>query len=97
MKNDFDVNDNNWSIAEATFIIQELKNGYYNSIEKAAIKAGGSVEAWAEAFSDRYEMPSGADLKMTATGSACIKRRKFAKDIYEYLKIVMLLINLLLL
>ena len=86
MKNDSDVNDSNWVIAEATFITQELKNGYYNSIEKAATKAGGSVEAWAEAFTDRYERPSGADLKMTATGSACIKRRKYARDIYEYLK-----------
>ena len=86
MKKDSDVNDNNWSIAEATFIIQELKNGYYKKIEKAAIEAGGSVEAWAEAFTDRYEIPAGADRNMTATGSACIKRRKFAKDIYEYLE-----------
>ena len=86
MKNDSDVNNNNWSIAEATFITQELKNEYYDKIEKAARKAGGSVEAWAEAFCDRYEMPQNADLKMTATGSACITRRKNAKDIYEYLR-----------
>jgi len=86
MKNDFDVNDNNWSIAEATFIIQELKNTYYNSVEKAATKAGGSVEAWAEAFADRYEIPSGADRNMTATGPACIYRRNIARDIYDYLK-----------
>ena len=86
MKNDSDVNDSNWSIAEATFIIQELKNGYYNSVEKAATKAGGTVEAWAEAFTDKYERPSGADLKMNATGPACITRRNLARAIYEYLK-----------
>lgn len=86
MKNDSDVNDNNWSIAEATFIIEELKNGYYNNIEKAATKAGGSVEAWAEAFTDVYEKPTGADLKMNATGSACITRRKNARDLYNYLQ-----------
>ena len=86
MKNDSDVNDNNWAIAEATFIIQELKNGYYSPVQKAATKAGGSVEAWAEAFSDKYEIPSGADRNMTATGSACIKRRNIAREIYDYLK-----------
>ena len=86
MKNDSDVNDSNWSIAEASFIIQELKSGYYNSVAKAATKAGGSVEAWAEAFTDKYERPSGADLKMNATGPACITRRNFARAIYEYLK-----------
>jgi len=31
MKKDSDVNDGNWAIAEATFIAQELKGGYYNS------------------------------------------------------------------
>ena len=86
MKTDSDVNDKNWSIAEATFITQELKNEYYSRIAKAANAAGGSVEAWAEAFCDKYEMPQHADLKMNATGSACITRRKYAKDIYEYLK-----------
>lgn len=86
MKDDSDVNDNNWSIAEASFIIEELKNGYYNNIEKAAKKAGGSVEDWAEAFADKYEIPAGADRNMTATGDACKKRRKYDKDIYEYLK-----------
>ena len=86
MKNDSDVNDNNWSIAEATFIIEELKNGFYNDIEKAARKAGGTVEAWAEAFTDIYEKPRYADLKMNATGSACITRRKYARDLYDYLQ-----------
>lgn len=86
MKNDSDVNDTNWAIAEATFIAQELKGGYYNSIEKAARNAGGSVEDWAEAFSDKYERPAGADLKMTGTGSACKARRNNAKNIYNYLK-----------
>ena len=86
MKNDSDVNDANWAIAESTFITQELKNGYYNSVEKAAINAGGSVEAWAEAFTDKYERPAGADLKMNATGSECKKRRQFARNIYNYLK-----------
>ena len=86
MKNDSDVNDANWAIAEATFIPQELKNGYYSKIEKAAINAGGSVEDWAEAFTDKYELPSGADRNMTGVGKACVTRRKIAGDIYEYLK-----------
>ena len=86
MKNDSDVNDSNWAIAEATFINEELKNGYYNSVSKAAEKAGDSVEDWAEAFADKYERPAGADLNMAGTGSACKTRRKYAKDIYEYLK-----------
>jgi len=85
MKKDSDVNDANWAAAEATFIAQELKNGYYNSVANAANNAGGSVEAWAEAFTDKYERPAGADLKMTATGSACITRRKNARDIYNFL------------
>jgi len=85
MKSDSDVNDNNWAIAEAKFITQELKNGYYSAVEKAAKNAGGSVEDWAEAFCDKYERPAGADLKMTGTGSACVTRRKNAKNIYEYL------------
>ena len=85
MKNDSDVNDENWIIAEATFITQELKV-YYKTIEKAALNAGGSIEDWAEAFTDKYERPSGADLKMTGTGTACKARRKYARDIYEYLK-----------
>ena len=86
MKNDSDVNDTNWAIAEATYITQELKGGYYTSVEKAANKSGGSVEDWAEAFTDKYERPSGADLNMSGKGSACIARRNIATDIYNYLK-----------
>ena len=85
MKEDSDVHDGNWSIAEATFITQELKGGYYNAVQKAAIGAGGSVEAWAEAFTDKYERPAGADLKMTGVGTACKARRKYAREIYDYL------------
>ena len=85
MKVDSDVHDGNWAIAEATFITQELENGYYNSIEKAALNAGGSVEDWAEAFTDKYERPAGADLNMSGTGIACITRRKYAREIYDYL------------
>ena len=85
MKNDSDVNDTNWAIAEAKFISQELKNGYYNEIQKAANQAGGSVEDWAEAFIDKYERPQGADLNMSGSGAACITRRNIAKDIYNYL------------
>ena len=86
MKNDSDVNDENWAIAEATFITQELKNEYYSKVEKAALKAGGSVADWAEAFTDKYELPSGSDRDMSGTGSACIERRKIAGEIYIYLK-----------
>ena len=86
MKNDSDVNDTNWAIAEAIFISQELKNDYYNAIEKAANKAGGSVEDWAEAFCDKYEMPEYSDRNMSGTGSDCIARRNIAKEIYNYLK-----------
>ena len=86
MKRDEDVNNANWAMAEATFISQELKNEYYSKVEKAAKGAGGSVEAWAEAFTDFYERPAHCDGKMNATGQACIKRRKNARDIYEYLK-----------
>ena len=86
MKNDSDVNDENWAIAEATFITQELKNGYYSRVESAALKAGGSVADWAEAFADKYEIPSGSDRNMSGTGPACIKRRKNAVEIYNYLK-----------
>ena len=85
MKEDSDVHDGNWSIAEATFITQELKGGYYNSVKNAAVNAGGSVEAWAEAFTDKYERPSGAALKMTGVGTACKTRRKYAREIYDYL------------
>ena len=85
MKNDSDVNDTNWAIAEAKFISQELKNGYYNEIQKAANQAGGSIEDWAEAFTDKYERPQGADLNMSGSGAACITRRNIAKDIYNYL------------
>ena len=85
MKDDSDVNDDNWAIAESTFITQELKNGYYNSISKAAIKAGGSVGDWAEAFTDKYERPQNACLKMTNTGKDCQKRRKIATALYDYL------------
>ena len=86
MKKDSDVNDANWAIAESTFMTQELKGGYYSKIEKAAINAGDTVEAWAEAFADKYEKPDGADLKMNATGNACKIRRKYATEIYQYLK-----------
>ena len=86
MKNDSDVNDKNWAIAEATFITQELKNSYYNAVEKAAKNAGGSVADWAEAFTDKYEKPSGADYNMSGTGSACKTRRNYAIQIYNYLK-----------
>ena len=86
MKNDSDVNNANWAIAEATFIPQELKNGYYSKIENAAINAGGSVEDWAEAFTDKYELPSFADRNMTGKGKDCKNRRKIARNIYEYLK-----------
>ena len=86
MKNDPDVNDSNWSIAETIFIIHELKNGYYNSIKKAAINAGGSVEDWAEAFTDKYEIPLGLDSNMSNTGPACKTRRQYARNIYDYLK-----------
>lgn len=85
MKKDSDVNDGNWAIAEATFIAQELKGGYYNSVSKAANNAGGSVEAWAEAFADKYERPAGADLNMSGTGSACRTRRSYARTIYNLL------------
>ena len=85
MKEDSDVNEKNWAIAEATFITQELKNEYYSRVSKAAINAGGSVEAWAEAFCDKYEIPQHSDRKMNATGSACITRRKYAREIYDYL------------
>ena len=85
MKKDSDVNDENWAIAESTFITQELKNGYYNSIEKAARNAGGSVEDWAEAFTDKYERPQNACLKMKNSGKACRERRNIAKAIYDYL------------
>ena len=85
MKKDSDVHDGNWAIAEATFIAQELKGGYYSSVKNAAVNAGGSVEAWAEAFTDKYERPSGADLNMSGTGIACKTRRKLARDIYDYL------------
>ena len=86
MKVDSDVKDDNWAIAESTFITQELKDTYYNLISKAAMKAGGSVEDWAEAFTDKYERPQNACLKMTNSGIACQKRRKIAKDLYDYLK-----------
>ena len=85
MKVDSDVHDGNWSIAEATFITQELKGGYYNSVQKAALGADGSVEDWAEAFADKYEIPSGADRNMSGTGIACRTRRKYAREIYDYL------------
>ena len=86
MKKDSDVNDANWALAEATFIIQELKNQYYNNIKTAATNAGGSVEDWAEAFTDKYEMPQGSDRNMSGTGAACKTRRKYARDIYNHLK-----------
>ena len=86
MKKDSDVHDGNWAIAEATFIAQELKGGYYSSVKNAAVNAGGSVEAWAEAFTDRYERPSGADLNMSGTGSACQTRRRIARELYDYLR-----------
>ena len=35
MKNDSDVNDANRTDTKATYIAQELKNGYYNLVEKA--------------------------------------------------------------
>ena len=86
MKKDSDVYDANWAIAEATFITQELKGGYYSSVKNAAVNAGGSVEAWAEAFTDKYERPSGADLNMSGTGSACRTRRRIARELYNYLR-----------
>ena len=86
MKKDSDVHDGNWAIAEATFIAQELKGGYYSSVKNAAVNAGGSVEAWAEAFTDKYERPSGADLNMSGTGSACQTRRRIARELYNYLR-----------
>ena len=35
---------------------------------------------------DKYERPSGADLKMTGTGSACKTRRRIARELYDYLR-----------
>ena len=85
MKEDSDVHDGNWSIAEATFITQELEGGYYNAVQTAALSAGGSVEDWAEAFTDKYEKPRGADKDMSGVGIACKTRRKYAREIYDYL------------
>ena len=89
MKNDPDVNDSNWATAEVTFIIHELKNGYYNAIKKAALNAGGSLEGWAEAFTDKYEIPSSAAHNMnnmTGSRSACKTRRQCTRKIYDFLK-----------
>jgi len=85
MKKDSDVNDTNFAITEAKFIAQELKGGYYSSVSKAANQYGGSVEAWAEAFTDRYERPAGSDGNMSATGTACKTRRSTARNIYNIL------------
>jgi len=87
MKTDADVNDNNWRLAEANFIMKEFKKGgYYNTIANAAKSAGGSVEDWAEAFTDTYELPKGSDKNMSGTGKECIKRRENARSLYDYLK-----------
>ena len=84
MKKDSDVNTNNWVIAESQFIPKELKNGnYFTKISKAAKGKGGSVEAWAEAFTDKYEIPWGCDGNMSATGSECKKRRGIAREMYD--------------
>ena len=53
--------------------------------KKQLLGAGGSVEDWAEAFADKYEIPSGADRNMPGTGIACKTRRKYAREIYDYL------------
>ena len=85
MKKDSDVTDTNYAIAEAKFISQELKNKYYKDVSNAAKKAGGSVEAWAEAFTDYYEKPKGSDGNMSGVGSACRTRRATARALYQYL------------
>ncbi|EDR26917.1 hypothetical protein EDI_327450 [Entamoeba dispar SAW760] len=86
MTKDSDVNDNNWAIAESKFISKELKDSYYNKVANAAKKAGSTVEAWAEAFTDYYERPAGSDRNMSAEGNECKKRRGIARSIYDHLK-----------
>ena len=37
-------------------------------------------------FNDKYEMPQGSARNMSGTGAACKTRRKYARDIFNYLK-----------
>jgi uncharacterized protein YraI len=85
MTKDSDICDSNWAIAEATYIAQELKNTYYTKVSNAAAKYSNTVEAWAEAFTDYYEVPSGCDGNMSGTGTSCKQRRATARSLYDYL------------
>lgn len=90
MKSDSDVNDVNWAKAEAEMLVYEIHpgSGYYKDVSGAVGKAGNTVENWAEAFADYYEICDGycgKGNKMTGSGAQCKSRRNNATNIASLL------------
>lgn len=89
--NAYEVSDDVKKNSEAEMIGTELTPGtkYYNAVSIPANNAGGSPEAWAEAFADYYERCEnccGKGEKMTQAGSACRTRRATATELAKLLK-----------
>lgn len=67
----------------AMFKIELAIDGYYYPIVLRKAEAnGGSAASYAEAICDFYEMPSGADLNMSGTGTPCKERRAMASQLW---------------
>lgn len=83
------INDDMWSTAEATYIMQEFQpgGGYYTKVLSHV--SSNTAEEWAEAFCDYYEIPGGScgsGKKMTQSGSACVTRRANASKLADILE-----------
>lgn len=76
-------------IGEVQLITNELtQKSYGATVSSKANASGGTVQAWAEAFCDYYELPAGwcgKDNRMTGTGSACKTRMGTATEMYNLL------------
>lgn len=88
MKSDNDVTYENWLVVEAVYMSEELKPGttYYDSV--SCHVGADTVENWAEAFNDYYEISSGCcsnGNKMSGIGNSCKKRRTEATKIADIL------------
>ena len=73
-----DTNDNKWSIAEANFIVQELKNEFYSEIEKQQEILMELWKVWLRP-SLIYERPKYAQLKMKVNVSSCFTDGKLRR------------------
>ncbi len=91
------ISEEQLAVIEVAMILKELDATYFSKVKLDAEANGGTAEAWAEAYTDFYEICAGschsfggrqAGTHSTQSGGsayACIKRRKTASDLVKVL------------